>query len=267
MLALPGNEKAGGEEGDVYNRPGKIDELPPDCQAIFAELSESLEYLPGQVICRQGDEDGYLFLLERGSLSVISDNGQGNRHKLATITPGSFFGEINFIFGARRVASVIADEKSVVRRLSNSLKSEVIKKMPSLYNRLRDLGLNRWGAIRFLSNPLLEGMKREDQDAMLADAVSGTYVAGTVLFDHGDRIDDFIMLLSGTLYIVDENGVEKELTDGDWLLPGGIEGGASRWRAIAVIECMAIFVPLAAIREIGGRYEAFMRRLGAGCSV
>ncbi len=252
----------------MYNRPGKIEELPPECRAVFSELSESLEYSPGQVICRQGDEDGYLYLLKSGTLSVVTEDEHGDKRTLATITPGSFFGEINFIFGARRVASVIATEVVEVSRLGSHMKTEVIKKMPALYNRLRDLGLNRWGVIRFLSNPLLKGISREHQDQMLSDAVSGTYVAGTVLFDHGNQVDDFILLLSGTMYIIDQDGIEKELTDGDWLLPSGsLDGGASRWRAIAVIECMAVFVPLAAMREVVSHYPDFRARLAGGCSV
>ena len=163
---------------------------------------------------------------------------------------------------------MIANEVVEVSRLGSHMKTEVIKKMPALYNRLRDLGLNRWGVIRFLSNPLLKGISREHQDQMLSDAVSGTYVAGTVLFDHGNQVDDFILLLSGTMYIVDQDGVEKELTDGDWLLPSGnMDSGASRWRAIAVIECMAVFVPLAAMREVVSHYPDFRARLAGGCSV
>jgi len=252
----------------MYNKPGKIDSLPSECRVIFSQLAESLEYSAGKTICRQGDEDGYLYLLKSGTLSVVTEDGQGGKRMLATISPGTFFGEINFIFGTSRVASVIADTDVEVSRLNRNMKDEVIKKMPELYNRLHDLGLNRWGLIRFLGNPLVRDVPSEDQDAILENAFSGIYGPGTVLFDHHDRVDDFIMLISGTMYIVDQQGVEKELGDGDWLLPSGSpEGGPSRWRAISVTECMAFFVPLSAMRQVGRHSEAFIRQLAAGCSV
>jgi len=252
----------------MYNKPGQIDSLPPECRVVFSELAESLEYSAGKTICHQGDEDGYLYLLKSGTLSVVTEDGQGGKRMLATISPGSFFGEINFIFGTSRVASVIADTDVEVSRLNHSMKAEVIKKMPELYNRLHDLGLNRWGLIRFLSNPLVSDVAREDQDAILDSAFSGIYGPGSILFDHHDRVDDFILLLSGTMYLVDQQGVEKELGDGDWLLPSGsLHGGPSLWRAISVIECMAVFVPLSAMRQVGGHSEAFIRKLAAGCSV
>lgn len=252
----------------MYNKPGNIDSLPPDCQLAFSELAESLEFSAGHTICHQGDEDGYLYLLKSGSLSVISEDDRGEKRKLATITPGTFFGEINFIFGAKRVASVIADEDSEVSRLGHKQKTEMIMKMPALYNRLHDLGLTRWSVVRFLSNPLLGDICKEDQDMMLKEAVSGTYVPGTMLFDRGDRVDDFILLLSGTLDLTADQGNEKELNDGDWLLPtGGLHGGGSQWRATAVIECMVVFVPLEAMQDITSRNNQFSQKLASGCSV
>ncbi|HKI61545.1 MAG TPA: cyclic nucleotide-binding domain-containing protein [Mariprofundaceae bacterium] len=251
----------------MYNKPGTIDSLPPQCRTIFSELAESLEYSSGQSICQQGDEDGYLYLLKSGSLSVVNEDEHGEKRKLATITPGAFFGEINFIFGARRVASVIADEDVEVSRLNRSMTGEIIKRLPELYNRLHDIGLNRWGLARFFTNPLFRDISPEDQDAMLEHAFSGTYGPGSVLFDHQDRVDDFILLISGTMYIVDQQGVEKELSDGDWLVAcASLDGGPSLWRAIPVIECMAVFVPLAAMREASSHNEAFRHKLEAGCS-
>jgi CRP-like cAMP-binding protein len=252
----------------MYNKPGTIDSLPPQCRAIFSELAESLEYSSGQTICQQGDEDGYLYLLKSGSLSVVNEDERGEKRKLATILPGAFFGEINFIFGAKRVASVIADEDVEVSRLNRSMTGEIIKRLPELYNRLHDIGLNRWGLVRFFTNPLFRDISPEDQDAMLEHAFSGTYGPGSVLFDHQDRVDDFILLISGTMYVVDQHGADKELSDGDWLLPSGnLEGGPSLWRAISVIECMVVFVPLSAMREAASHYGDFTRRLEAGCLV
>lgn len=250
----------------MYDRPRTIDELPPDCRHMFAELAEKLEFLPGDVICRQGDEDGYLYLLERGTLSVVAEDEQGEKRKLATITPGNFFGEINFIFGARRVASVIADEEALVSRLGQKQKNALIQRMPALYNRLRDLGLNRWGVIRFLAHPLLKDLPREEQEILTRDAVSSVYPSGTVLFDRGDRVDDFVLLLSGTMDLQGEASLEMH--DGDWLLPaGGLDGGASLWRATAVIECMVVFVPLAPMRDLAARHADFGRLLERGRSV
>lgn len=247
----------------MYDRPRTIDELPPDCRRMFSRLAEKLEYLPGDVVCRQGEEDGYLYLVESGTLSVVAEDENGEKRELAKITPGNFFGEINFIFGAKRVASVIADENVLLSRLGQKQKNELIRSMPALYNRLRDLGLNRWGIIRILVNPLVKSLAREDQELLIRDAVSSVYTSGTVLFDRGDRVDDFVLLLSGTLDV--QGDASLELTDGDWLLPAGsLEGGPSRWRATAVIECMVVFVPLAPMREVAARNPGFRASLERG---
>jgi CRP-like cAMP-binding protein len=64
----------------------------------------------GTVIIRQGEEGDKFYLIRRGAVDVIIDEGQPSREMLV-LKEGDFFGEIALITGQPRTATVRAKER------------------------------------------------------------------------------------------------------------------------------------------------------------
>lgn len=99
---------------------------------IFSECEESLlrelvtklrlqVYSPGDYVCRKGDIGKEMFIIKRGFLDVVSDDGS---KVFVTLKPGAFFGEISILnipgnkIGNRRTANVRSVGYSDLLRLS-----------------------------------------------------------------------------------------------------------------------------------------------------
>ncbi len=78
--------------------------LSPQHVAEFAALCEARHYHPGERIIIAGDESRSVFFLQRGMISVKLPSGV----RLATLVPGTAFGELALISGPR-TADVWAD--------------------------------------------------------------------------------------------------------------------------------------------------------------
>ena len=77
-------------------------------------LEESVErmkparYLAGETIIREGEESDALFILTRGTVSVLRRDPAGRDVEINTLGPGDFFGEIGLLTGGDRGATVRA---------------------------------------------------------------------------------------------------------------------------------------------------------------
>ena len=74
--------------------------------------------LRGDPIVQQGDEGNSLFLLREGYLDVFIDNEDGNRVMVGHLLPGTFFGEMSLLTGAKRAATVIPSVDADVFEIS-----------------------------------------------------------------------------------------------------------------------------------------------------
>lgn len=74
----------------------------------IAELAEVQTYGPGQVVFREGDRDGRLFVVAGGEVEVIKDLGKEHSKRLRLLGPYTYFGEMAIINDLVRTASVRA---------------------------------------------------------------------------------------------------------------------------------------------------------------
>jgi glutaminase len=86
--------------------------LAADDIAVLERLCETRGYHPGERIISKGDEADSVFFLQRGMVSVKLADGV----RLATLVPGTAFGELALI-GGPRSADVFADNAVVSRRV------------------------------------------------------------------------------------------------------------------------------------------------------
>jgi small-conductance mechanosensitive channel/CRP-like cAMP-binding protein len=86
-----------------------FDRLPEGDHKKLAAMTTRRGYASGEVIVSEGDLVNDLFIVERGEVLVMLDRpGEEHDVELERLGPGKFFGEIEFITGARRFATVKA---------------------------------------------------------------------------------------------------------------------------------------------------------------
>ncbi len=85
----------------------------------------------GKTIVREGEAGSSVFILTRGSVNVYSSI-QGKRVDLATLQPSDFFGEIAFLTGKPRTATVEAAETTDVLEVAEEDLRDMIQKWPRI---------------------------------------------------------------------------------------------------------------------------------------
>ncbi|XP_025163951.1 cyclic nucleotide-gated cation channel alpha-3 isoform X1 [Harpegnathos saltator] len=120
-------------------------------------------FSPGDYICRKGEVGKEMYIVNRGRLQVVADNG---KTVLATLKAGSYFGEISILnmgtagkeCGNRRTASVRSVGYSDLFVLSKKDMWDVLKEYPAARVRLEAIAVKRLE--KYKRTPLEKVMSR-----------------------------------------------------------------------------------------------------------
>lgn len=94
--------------------------LPPENIQALMSCVEPVEIRPGDVIVRQGDDDGRYYIISRGRCKVTRQPAAGAKEiQLATLGPGEAFGEESLISRSPRNATITAIEAGLLLRLDH----------------------------------------------------------------------------------------------------------------------------------------------------
>ncbi len=92
----------------------------------FLFFGEEREVAPGEYLIRQFDSDSNIYVLTRGELEVrIASTPDGPEQSIASIEPIAVIGEQSFLDDGPRTASVVANTRSSVHRLTRSAFEEM----------------------------------------------------------------------------------------------------------------------------------------------
>lgn len=92
---------------------------------------------PGKSIIREGDAGRSIFVLTRGSVRVFATM-MGKKVELADLRASDFFGEIAFLTGKPRTATVETVEESDVLEVEEQALNEMIAKSPRIKDVLKN---------------------------------------------------------------------------------------------------------------------------------
>ncbi|MFH1619555.1 MAG: cyclic nucleotide-binding domain-containing protein [bacterium] len=117
----------------------------PDFEKMLSSLPSVclLRYQPGIAAVREGDEGKDFFVVYSGSLSVSKRKKTGRMVRIGRLWPGDFFGEISFLMGSRRSATVRTLEACKLFRFSAAELAKVLSRNKPLENRMRRLAHER----------------------------------------------------------------------------------------------------------------------------
>jgi cAMP-dependent protein kinase regulator len=125
--------------------PAEKEAQKPDSSVLplFARFSQdefnaftkvmNVHPLPGgESIVKQNDTGKSVYIIAGGSVKVYTTMLSGERVDLAVLRPGDFFGEISFLTGKPRTATVETAEDSIVLEVTEDKLREITNQMPRI---------------------------------------------------------------------------------------------------------------------------------------
>ncbi|CAG2210717.1 CNGA3 [Mytilus edulis] len=141
-----------------------------DCEpGLLVELVLKLKlqvFSPGDYICRKGDIGKEMYIVKRGQLGVVSDDG---KQIFATLREGSVFGEISILniagnkHGNRRTANIRSIGYSDLFCLSKDDLWEVLTQYPDAKQILIDKGKKILRKDNLLDEELMQQMEAQEE--------------------------------------------------------------------------------------------------------
>ena len=86
----------------------------------------------GEMIIKEGEQSGRLFVVISGTVDVIKNMGQKNESHLTTLGPQTYFGEMALLDDLTRTASVVAKTETKVLYIDHLNLREEIERNPVL---------------------------------------------------------------------------------------------------------------------------------------
>ncbi|HXJ34399.1 MAG TPA: cyclic nucleotide-binding domain-containing protein [Candidatus Eisenbacteria bacterium] len=83
-------------------------ELDDGEQAVLSKVLTQRDLEEGEVLVHEGVSDNHLYLVVRGSLGVVKQKGTPHEVTFNTLAPGDLAGEMAFLDGMERYASLVA---------------------------------------------------------------------------------------------------------------------------------------------------------------
>ena len=111
-------------------------ELTPEQCEVLARSMTSRDLRPSDVLVREGDSDDHLYVIVNGSLAVVKAAGTSNEVTFNVMRPGDVVGELSFLDGATRFASLVAMADTHVLGLSRGDLEALLDRDPHLVYRV-----------------------------------------------------------------------------------------------------------------------------------
>ena len=124
--------------------------LSADQQKLITDQTTQLSIKAGETLIKEGDKADTLFFLKQGRLIVFSEE-----KAIAEILPGESIGEMAFLTGGKRTATVIATRNSKLLQLEKSAYNNLTNDIPELNQSIIESLVHRLTASN-LSTPEIE---------------------------------------------------------------------------------------------------------------
>lgn len=116
--------------------PSWLTRLPSPLRASLDQKLQMTHFQPGDVIVKEGDASDCWWLMVSGRASVYLKHGKEGEIRIAGISPGTTVGEMGFLDGSRRSATVVAELEVHALRLSRADYDELAVEHPAIVQHL-----------------------------------------------------------------------------------------------------------------------------------
>ena len=102
----------------------------------LADLIVLTDVAEGQVLVQEGTSDSHLYVVIKGVMGVVKSHGAADALTLNTLAAGDFAGELGFLDGMERYASLVALSDGRVIGITRERLESVLKSDPELVYRV-----------------------------------------------------------------------------------------------------------------------------------
>jgi CRP-like cAMP-binding protein len=113
-----------------------------DREKVAAQM-ELVIFEAHQEVIHRGTSGASLFLIKSGSVEVRGEGPGGEELKLATLGPHQFFGEVSFLTGVPRTATITTLEECELLKLPDEVLRQLVKDYPGLKETLERYHFDR----------------------------------------------------------------------------------------------------------------------------
>lgn len=110
---------------------------------FLADRLRPVSFAPGEKVVNQGDPGDSVYIVVRGRLAVWLVAEDGRSEQVATLEPGSLFGEMSLLTGEPRSASVIAIDQVDCQLLDRPDFAQILERRPELADEISQVMTER----------------------------------------------------------------------------------------------------------------------------
>lgn len=134
----PSTESMGESVTEGAEEPSTIlSALGDKATKIMLEKALHKSFTYGENVVEEGEKGDSMFVIKKGQAKVVS-NILGKYVELATLKGGDIFGEMVFLSGRPRTASVVANGDLEVLEVTSELLQEVVENNPAVQDRIAE---------------------------------------------------------------------------------------------------------------------------------
>jgi len=184
-----------------------------DVEAAIANM-KMRQFKQSELIIKQGDKGDSFFIILSGSASVSVRRDDGDEITVATLRPGTTFGEMSILAGAPRNATVRASEPSMMIEIDQDGFNQLAKKSPVFKNAMDNLYLSRGLVTHLKLTSVFSPLNSQAIEEMISQAMLKIYHPGDILGKQGEPAYAFLLFKEGTFSIENEQGSQTITVDG-----------------------------------------------------
>ena len=132
-----------GERKNALKCVDFLDELSEEEFDMLAESVQLRQYSEGEVIVRQGDDGTELFIIKSGEVAASIELEDTTIIELNRMGPSQFFGEVSFMTGKLRTATISVTKDSEIFVVGKESFQPILADSPSLVEHMSDVLASR----------------------------------------------------------------------------------------------------------------------------
>ena len=154
-IRVPSREAGAIPEGLARSRV--FAEMTSEEIAGFIASMERRTFREGETVLSQGEEGRSLYIVTRGVLRVETAGAGGASLRMGALTMGDVFGEVAFLTGRPRTATVVAETGAECLEIGTEAWNGILARFPRVRKVLEELHRER---ARFAADAILEDLRR-----------------------------------------------------------------------------------------------------------
>ncbi|PRQ08991.1 cyclic nucleotide-binding and patatin-like phospholipase domain-containing protein [Enhygromyxa salina] len=219
-----------------------LDADPTELALLASEFRE-VQLAPGELLVKQGDAGGSLFVIVEGTQRVTVREDDGDLVEVPSLGPGSLVGQVSLVLGGERTATVEAQTPTRALELDRPACIALVERHPHLMKPLTQT------LREFMRRGRIVGMLKDifgEFDAAglseLEDSLEWVHLeSGQVLFNKGDEADGAYIVVVGNVRVIapTADGGERVLDDvgpAEWIGEMALLAGGPRTATVYALR-------------------------------